>query len=192
MSNIQRIRDNTFKRRKRLFTSGIKRPKTKFLSSAADNNYGLAEPLIDVIDDEELIKKKDIFLEKLFKVDKDQLEYSTREQNRSQKWFSERKKRLTASKFGDVCRMRINTSCKVKVHNMLYKSSITSKEMTHGIENESLARTRFQDLTGMTVKLCGLFTDNEYPYLAASPGKIHYFILNCIKSIPLKRNFSFK
>lgn len=46
--------------------------------------------------------------------------------------------------------------------------------MTHGIENESLARTRFQDLTGMTVKLCGLFMDNEYPYLAASPGKIHY------------------
>lgn len=46
--------------------------------------------------------------------------------------------------------------------------------MTHGIENESLARTRFQDLTGMTVKLCGLFTDNKYPYLAASPGKIHY------------------
>ncbi|CAI6374568.1 unnamed protein product [Macrosiphum euphorbiae] len=85
-------------------TPGIKRPKTKFSSSAADNNYGLAEPLIDVI-----------------------------------------------------------------VHNMLYKSSITSKEMTHGIENESLARTRFQDLTGMTVKLCGLFTDNEYPYLAASP-----------------------
>ncbi|XP_060871434.1 uncharacterized protein LOC132945685 [Metopolophium dirhodum] len=98
-----------------------------------------------------------------------QLEYLTREQNHSQKWFSERKKRLTASKFGDVCRMRINTSCKVKVHNMLYKSSITSKEMTHGVENESLARTRFQDLTGMTVKLCGLFTDNEYPYLAASP-----------------------
>lgn len=61
--------------------------------------------------------------------------------------------------------------------------------MTHGIENESLARTRFQDLTGMTVNLCGLFTDNEYPYLVASPGKIHYFILNYNKSIPLKRNF---
>lgn len=86
-----------------------------------------------------------------------------------------------ASKFGDVCRMRINTSCKVKVHNMLCKSSITSKEMTHGVENESLARTQFQDLTGMTVKLCGLFTDNEYPYLAASPGKIHYLILHSVK-----------
>lgn len=61
MSNIQRIRDNTFQRRKRLFTSGIKRPKMKFSSSTADNNYGLAEPLIDVIDDEELIKKKIYF-----------------------------------------------------------------------------------------------------------------------------------
>lgn len=65
MSNIQRIRDNTFKRRKRLFTSGIKRPKTKFSSSAADNNYELAEPLIDVIDDEELIKKKRYISQKI-------------------------------------------------------------------------------------------------------------------------------
>ena len=53
--------------------------------------------------------------------------------------------------------------------------------MTHGVKNESLARTRFQDLTDMTVKLCGLFTDNEYSYLAASPGKIYNLILNCIK-----------
>lgn len=93
MRNIQRIRDNTVNRRKRLLSSGIKRPKTKFSTSVADNDYGLAEPLLDIMDDEELIQNKEIFLDKLYKVDSDQLEYLTREQNQSQKWFNERKKR---------------------------------------------------------------------------------------------------
>lgn len=92
------------------------------------------------MEDEELKKKKEIFLNKLYTVDKDQLEYLTREQNQSQIWFNERKKRLTASKFGDICRMRMNTSCKVKVHNMLYKSSTTCKEITYGLKYELLAK----------------------------------------------------
>ncbi|KAL4104095.1 hypothetical protein QTP88_019408 [Uroleucon formosanum] len=41
--------------------------------------------------------------------------------------------------------------------------------MMHGVEMESLARNSFEELTSKTVQLCGLFTDNEFSYLAAGP-----------------------
>lgn len=176
-SNIERIRKNTLKRRIKLFSSGIGRQKSKMFSSVADEHYGLAEPLQDIINDEELTKKKQIFLDNLFKVDRNELEYKTRQQNRCQEWFAERKKRLTASKFGDICKMRRNTSCKIRVHNMLYKLPITCKELNYGIEFEPLARIQFQELYRMNVKLCGLFLDKTYPYLAASPGIMHFILI---------------
>jgi len=157
-------------RRRKLFTEGIKRSKSKLMSNGPDVDYGLALPLDDIMSSEELQKKKMLFLEKLETIDKVQLEYITREQNCSQDWFIERKKRLTASNFGDICKMKVTTSCKKKVHNMLYKPNTMCKEISYGIQMEPIARIEFQKLSNMLVKSCGLFTDNTFPYLAASPG----------------------
>lgn len=66
--------------------------------------------------------------------------------------------------------MRANTSCRKKVYSLSYRPNFLSKEMMHGVEMESLARNSFEELTSKTVQLCGLFTDNEFLYLAASPG----------------------
>lgn len=169
ISNIERIRKNTTMRRRQLFTSGIGRSKPKSKFNNPDEDYGLADPLDDAMNEDEFSEKKIAFLEKLNKVDRDQLELLTRNQNLSQEWFNERKKRLTASKFGEICNMRATTSCKVKVHNILYKPSTICKELTHGLEFEPLAKLRFQELSGLAVQSCGLFVDKEYPYLAASP-----------------------
>jgi len=74
--------------------------------------------------------------------------------------------------------MRSNTSCRKKVHNLLYKFGTTIKEINYGIQMEPLARSVFETLIGVSVKLCGLFTDNQFPYLAASPGNILHIIKN--------------
>ncbi|XP_050065170.1 uncharacterized protein LOC126554107 [Aphis gossypii] len=65
--------------------------------------------------------------------------------------------------------MRDNTSCKNKVHGILYKPPVTCKSMAYGIEMEPFARTYFEQLFQIHVELCGLFIDREYPFLAASP-----------------------
>lgn len=98
------------------------------------------------------------------------IERCTQDQSESQVLYKERQIRLTASKFGKVCKMKDFTSCKIKVHGMLYKSPVTSKSMAYGIEMEALARTSFEKLYQVSVMSCGLFIERQYPYLAASPG----------------------
>lgn len=123
------------------------------------------------------MKKKIDFINKLSLVDKIYIEEKTREQNQNFEWFQERKIRLTASKFGEVCKMKPYTSCKKKVHSMLYKLPAKSKEMNHGIEFESHARKQFENMFNLKVKLCGLIIDPELPYLAASPGIIYLLLI---------------
>jgi len=53
-------------------------------------------------------------------------------------WYSERKIRLTASRFGQICKMRSNTSCKNVVHNILYASdNLQTKSVLYGREMET-------------------------------------------------------
>lgn len=133
----------------------------------------MAESIENLVNNDDLEEKKNIFLKKLAEVDRNELQLSTKEQSHSQDWYNERKKRLTASNFGDICKMRPNTSCRKKVYSMLYRPNITSKEMTYGIEMEPHAKSKFENIFGKVVHLCGLFSDREFPYLAASPG--NYF-----------------
>lgn len=104
------------------------------------------------------------------KVNQKELECKTKEQSHSQDWYNERRKRLTASNFGDICKMRENTSCQKKVFSLLYGTNTTSREMSYGIEMESQGRAQFEFSSGKSVESCGLFADSEFPFLAASPG----------------------
>lgn len=143
-------------------------------SKGPDSHYGLAEPLMDTIDEDELQEKKNTFIQYLNTVDTKQVEINTRDQNLNPNWFQERKIRLTASRFGEICKMRPNTSCKTKVHNILYKPPVTSKQMTYGHNMELEARQKLEEIIKLDVELCGLVIDTSFPYLAASPG---YFLL---------------
>lgn len=178
LNNLNRIRQNTIKKRC-LFVNTTKKNK-KNRSSAPDKDYGLAEPLIDTITPEELETKKEYFLNKLKSVDRHLLNLETRDQNGNPKWFQERKKRLTASKFGEICKMRQNTSCKRQVHTIIYKPQIKSKEIMYGIEMEQYGREKFEAVSGLSVESCGLIVDSEIPFLAASPGRLPYNIFDII------------
>lgn len=182
-------------RRRKLFDMGLRRTKSSTKRSyAPDSDYGLAEPLDSIISNEDLNIKKKYFLEKLSNVNRAELERITRGQAHSQDWLNERKKRLTASNFGEVCRMRSDTSCRKKVYSLLYKPHTSTKEMAHGIEMESHARIEFEKLSGRSVQLCGLFSDIEFPYLAASPGNYSIFNIFKILNIMYRRciNINYK
>lgn len=87
----------------------------KPVSNGPDADYGMAEPLSVDFSPEEIEDKKKKFLARLENINVVQIEIDTREQTDSQLWYQERKIRLTASSFGQICKMRPNTSCKNSV-----------------------------------------------------------------------------
>ncbi|KAL4083087.1 hypothetical protein QTP88_028417 [Uroleucon formosanum] len=134
-----------------------------------DEHYGLAEPLDDNETPGDIDEKKNNFVKSLSISSEaiDKLERDTIDQSNSQTWQVERRIRLTASNFGRVCKMRLTTSCKGTVYDLLY-GNVTTKAMEYGKMMEDIARKKFETLTNFKVLNCGLFIDKDKPYLAAS------------------------
>jgi len=174
MKNIDRIRKNT-KNKRQLFPDERRYQKPR--SYGPDADYGLAEPLIQFLSAEELETKKLMFTS-LNDVNFEQVEIDTRDQSDNEKWFYERKIRLTASRFGQICKMRANTSCKNTLYNILYALSAQSKSLKYGREVEDITRKSGINYK-KKIEICGLIIDPNDPYLAASPGK-SCFLLPCI------------
>jgi len=129
------------KNKRQLFPDEL-RYQIKPRSYGPDADYGLVEPLIEVISAEELETKKSLFLTSLNYVNFEQVEINTRDQSNSEKWFYERKIRLTASHFGQICKMRANTSCKNTVYKILYAPSAQAKSLKCGREVEDIVRQK--------------------------------------------------
>lgn len=164
------------KHRRSLFKSSRKY-KAKPTSNGPDEDYGLAQPLTDFLSDEEIQKKKMEFIKLLSisETERKKIEFDTRSQANNNKWFIERRNRLTASNFGKVCKMRPSTSCKALVHNILYGNPQTNA-MEYGKLSEELALKKLEEQIQKPIQKCGLFIDERKPYLAATPGKNIYLI----------------
>lgn len=151
----------------------------KIKCTGPDEFYGLAEPLApeERMTTELMIEKKQQFIKNLTLTQKEGevLELETRNQSCNQKWYSERRNRLTASNFGKIIKMRPTTSCRNIVYELLYNSStFNSKEPVqcrYGKSMEKLAIEKFEEVTNLKVNHCGLSIDNIVPYLGASPGR---------------------
>ena len=93
-------------------------------------------------------------------------------QSENTDWRKERSRRLTASNFGRVAKLRATTSRHNTVLSILYPDDISSlPAIQHGRQSEQSALAQLGDLVG-TVMPCGLFVDIETGYLAASPDGV--------------------
>ncbi|CAI6350462.1 unnamed protein product [Macrosiphum euphorbiae] len=167
LKNHNRIVGNT-KRRRALFPETRKFKKTR-TDNGPDEDYGLAEPLVDEISPEMFEEKKNQFLVSLKNSNIDEIESNTRDQTNSEAWYRERRLRLTASRFGQICKMRSTTSCKNTVYNILYASEAQSKSLQYGRDMEDIARKEAQKIIGEQIQAIGLIVDPIISYLAASP-----------------------
>ncbi|XP_022177214.1 uncharacterized protein LOC111038425 [Myzus persicae] len=118
---------------------------------------------------EDYDKKKSLFIQKLNEADRTEIEVITRDQSDNSLWFKERRLRITASNFGVICKMRPYTSCKKKIHNLLYAPNPKTKQLNYGHIMESKGRKKFEEMYELNVQTCGLIIDSNLPYLAASP-----------------------
>ncbi|KAJ8889269.1 hypothetical protein PR048_008767 [Dryococelus australis] len=155
-----------------------KRPKAKhslftekYQYQATDKNYGPNAQTPD-LSENELKEHKYEFLVRLClsKEQRDQLERNTRQQNESPKELEEKRKRMTASNFGKICKRRPTTSCKILVRDLLYGTMKSTQAMLYGPFHEELALKAAEQTIGRELNKCGMFVDNEYTYIAATPG----------------------
>ena len=99
----------------------------------------------------------------------------TRLQAQSTVWFEHRKGRLTASRFGAICRTSVDKPAKSLVVQLLQrKSTAKCAALTWGIEKESKARLEYEGVmkishTSFKVESTGLHVNPKYPHLGASP-----------------------
>ena len=108
------------------------------------------------IDDAEFENHKKTFLETLG-ANIDKIEIETRNQNDSIKWQSERLKRLTASNFGRICKLRKNTSRANVVKLLLYSNFKGNDATRYGHEMEKTAREDIGNKLNIAIDECGLF-----------------------------------
>ncbi|XP_025191885.1 uncharacterized protein LOC112592111, partial [Melanaphis sacchari] len=157
------------KMRRALFKSSGKYLKKK-KSQGPDEFYGLAEPLLDILPDNVIKKKKEDFILSLTMTEAARhiLERETMQQVNCQRWFIERRNRLTASNFGRICKLRPQTSCKSTVYDILY-SSPTSSSLIYGKQTEETALQCLESKINNTIQKCGLFINKFIPYLATTP-----------------------
>lgn len=96
----------------------------------------------------------------------------TRRQNECVEWHLHRKKRLTASFFGKICKLRPKTSRAKTVSSILYGSFSGNDATKYGIQNEENAKSTLSNILNKTIRPSGLIINNNIPFLAASPDGI--------------------
>ena len=105
--------------------------------------------------------------------DKCKIEEATRDQYLCDKWFAERKTRLTSSRFGLICKR------KKAVTKRFCQKLVDGRDLrkvpavAYGLAHEAVALERFRSQMGLeVVRKAGFFICNRYPYLGATPDGI--------------------
>lgn len=90
-------------------------------------------------------------------------------QAKSDDWYKQREWRITASRFGEITHMTERRNINKLCDSLLNSGHLTTAAILHGRQNESTARKKFEEVTGLSVSNCGLFIREDLPFLAASP-----------------------
>lgn len=101
-----------------------------------------------------------------------QIEQDTRGQAVVGLWHTERTKRMTASRFGRICKVTEKTDADKYAQSLQQVKSISAAPLEHGRKYESTAVKAYCKKTGNGVTTSGLVVCSERPYLACSPDGI--------------------
>ena len=143
--------------------------KRKHVYTTADKHYGIYCERPDFTE-EQLFGAREKHFQDLLENQKNRvnIEINTRKQHQSDLWSILRKKLLTSSKFGRICRLKPQTSCRTIVIEILF-SSLDTPAMAYGRDKEEGARKELEKVIGKEIQNCGLFIDSNNSRLAASP-----------------------
>jgi len=86
-------------------------------------------------------------------------------------WLFERRKRITASHFGNICKMRTKTSRIPKVYEIVNgqeHDENTEAALVYGKIKEETSKVEYMNQTGEKVIDYGLFISPDYPILGCS------------------------
>ena len=151
------------------------------LSKKAKLKYGK-----DILDDtsdktpEEIQQHMDQFFKSNIEVTSeeiDNIEKETREQSLNEKWYEERKKRLTSSIFGDVISRGINNNTPKLTERLLYTKFTGNRFTRKGLSEESVTieeyrNTKKTESNEITVTKPGFRISKDHPFLGASADGI--------------------
>ncbi|KAJ8896681.1 hypothetical protein PR048_002026 [Dryococelus australis] len=84
--------------------------------------------------------------------------------------MAERSKRLPASHFGIIYKMKSSTPRAKTVISIIYTSFQEKKATRYGLEKGPIATEQLSKELGKCIKPAGLFVDKDMPWLAATPN----------------------
>ncbi|KAK5642758.1 hypothetical protein RI129_008925 [Pyrocoelia pectoralis] len=97
-----------------------------------------------------------------------QIEEDTVLQRQSEIWRNERKKRITASWFGKICKSKASTKFNI-VKQIKSNNVPLTCPMRHGNKNEGIARELYCQQKDVSCITTGLVIHPKYPFIAGSP-----------------------
>lgn len=83
-------------------------------------------------------------------------------------WHAQRKMRITASRFGSICKA-VTANLDALAISIIQPKPFSSPATAHGIKYEQVAVRKYESMTSQTVKPSGVWVSLYKPYIAATP-----------------------
>ncbi|XP_053390353.1 uncharacterized protein LOC128553251 [Mercenaria mercenaria] len=121
---------------------------------------------------------EDIFLNaiqvtKISKSQRETLEVYTRGQEKNERWFEEREKRIQSSNYHRICHATERTNHDQLAASLVHPNKLKQNEaMKHAHKYEKEAIHRHEKDNKVKVNSCGIFVSSTHPYLGASPDGV--------------------
>ena len=158
-----------------------KRKMTKFKNQFSKQNisaYGLhnIDSIINVENNTEILDSCMKFFKTKVTVtlaDIVRIENNTTAQAKSDEWFVERRKRITASNLGLFCKAKTDvTLCNLSRRTAYPQREIKTASVMHGQKYEEIALKRYEKLSSRKCEKSGLVIHSEFHFFAASPDAV--------------------
>lgn len=104
--------------------------------------------------------------------DRQELQENTKGQSKSALWQNERRKRLTASLFGQVFKAKSYNALENIASRIKENKNISTSATNHGLKHELSALKLYSEKTNTTYFRSGLVIHEKYPFLGASPDAL--------------------